>query len=429
MITEDKSPEELDSVWSKYGLKESPYSTSPMRLLGILPIEKVFSAREEEVRKLTRSITSSSSSRTVAIGEFGVGKTTFGNYVRWALCIKRGHKSKYITTSTEIKVQPDWDATRFLLSTLSSIYTSSIIFDWEGRGISLKSMALLEEYVSISKQKAYQGSVAGFGGGYSETKTTPPAISPEMLEHLLIAICKEIMENGKQIIIQYNNLENVSSERLADIFRSIREYIQIEGLHTIFLGPPHIMSALEKYGQVHSVFTRPIVLSPLADRDVQGILRKRCEALKLAEGNYISPYEDDTVRELYHLLNNNIRFTFKVLQDTTVTAEKSAPCKITMKEIKVVQAQEKEEIMSTLTDTQVKIVTALIDKPKLNQKELSQITGIGPTNLAEPVRQLEGKGLIVAKKGKKDKRIKYVKISDNSYLKLFFTSKQHVGAP
>ena len=43
-----------------------------------------------------------------------------------------------IKASVEIKVQPEWGAIEFLLSTLSSIYTSSIVFNWEQRGIKLK---------------------------------------------------------------------------------------------------------------------------------------------------------------------------------------------------------------------------------------------------------------------------------------------------
>ena len=46
---QENSPTEKDIVWPKYGLRESPYSTSPIRLVGILPIEKVFCGRKEEV--------------------------------------------------------------------------------------------------------------------------------------------------------------------------------------------------------------------------------------------------------------------------------------------------------------------------------------------------------------------------------------------
>lgn len=65
----------------------------------------------------------------------------------------------------------------------------------------------------------------------------------------------------------------------------------------------------------------------------------------------------------------------------------------------------------------------MIDRTQLNQRELSEITKIGITNLTTPVKELQDKGLIVIQQDEKDKRFKYVRLSDNSYLALFFTSK------
>ena len=422
-MQQETSPEELDSVWSKYGLKEGPYSTSPMRLLGILPIDKVFSGRVTEVDKLKKVISSKNSTRTLIVGNFGVGKTTFSNYVRWYLSLKRVD-SKYLTISSEIKVQPGWNANNFLLSTLSSIYTASIIFNWSGKGIKLKSMNELKNYVSINKQRHYQGSIAGIGGGYGESKSIPSMVSPEILENLLINICKELSDYGKQIIIPYNNLENIDLSNLSELFKSIRDYLQIEGFHSLFLGPPNVISALEVHGQVHSVFGQPIMLEPLTENNVLEILKKRCESLKSETGIYIPPYDNQTVKELYKKLNCNIRFTFKVLEDATLVFELKAPCKITMDEIMAVQQKEQKEILSTLTDMQSRIITALISRTKVSQNELSKITGIGSTNLTTPVGELRDKGLITLNKDKNDKRIKYIKLSDNSYLKLFFNSEE-----
>lgn len=418
------SPTERDIVWPKYGLRESPYSTLPVRLVGILPIQKVFCGRKEEVTLLKKTIYSQNSSRNLIVGDFGVGKTTFVNFIRWGLAMKKGEESRFLTTNAEIKVLPEWTAIDFLLATLSSIYTSSIVFDWEGKGLKLKSLDKIKEYVSVCKQKTIQGTVWVVGGGYGETQSNPIQLSPEILENLLQNVCQEMQEKGKQIIIPYDNLENVDVGTLAKFLRSIRDYLQIEGLHTIFLGPPETISALESFGQVHSVFSRPIILKPLLPENVLEILAKRCEALKIEQGNYLKPYDDETILSLYNKLNHNIRFTFKVLEDATLNSEKRVPCQICMRDIVAVQERERKEIMSSLTETQLKIVSSLLEVPKLSQKELSSRTGIGITNLTTPVRELEKRGLVVESGDKEDKRIKYVKLSDNSYLKLFFDPRE-----
>lgn len=421
---QEVSPSELDIVWPKYGLRESPYSTSPLRLVGILPIQKVFCGRKEEVDSLKKTIYSSNSTRDLIVGDIGVGKTTFINFVRWDLAIRKGSSSKFLTTNAEIKVQPDWGAIDFLLSTLSSIYTSSIVFDWVGNGIKIKSLNKIKDYVSVSKQKTIQGTVWIIGGGYGESKNNPVQFSAEILESLLQEVCREIQDMGKQIIIPYDNLENIDYEKLGSIFRSIRDYLQIEGLHTIFIGTPETISSLESFGQVHSIFNRPTILKSLSEEDVLEILAKRCEVLKSENGNYLKPYEDRTVTELYNKLNKNIRFTFKVFEDATLHSEKKAPCQITIGDIVAVQEKEKKEIMSSLTETQLKIISALLTTPILNQKELSTITGIGITNLTTPVRELSKRGLIIESGDKEDKRIKNVRLSDNSYLKLFFDPQE-----
>jgi hypothetical protein len=422
-FAQETSPSEMDIIWPKYGLRESPYSTSPIRLVGILPIDKVFCGRKEEVALLKKTIYSRNSTRNLVVGEFGVGKTTFNNFVRWDLALKK-EDSKYLTLNAEIKVQPEWGAIEFLLSTLSAIYTSSIVFNWDKRGIKLKSLEKIKEYVSISKQKSVQGSLWVVGGGYGETNSNPVQLSPEILEGLLQEFCNEILKMGKQIIIPYDNLENFELQKLGIFLKSIRDYLQIEGFHSIFLGPTETISALESFGQVHSVFNRPIILKSLPQEEVLEILIKRCEVLKAEGGSYLKPYDDDTVIKLYNSLNKNIRFTFKVLEDATLHSEKQAPCQINITDIVAVQEKEKEEIISSLTDTQLKIITALMSSPKLSQKELSERTNIGITNLTNPVRELAKRGLIIESPDEEDKRYKYVRLSDNSYLKLFFDPKE-----
>ena len=219
-------------------------------------------------------------------------------------------------------------------------------------------------------------------------------------------------------------MENILGNKLADFFKTIKEYIQIEGFHSIFIGPPKCLSALEKYPQVHSVFTQPTILEHLTEENVLEILKKRCEALKFKDGNYITPYDEDAVRDVYKRLNN-IRFTFKVLEDTTLFTEMQAPCIITIKEIQAVQEKEKQEILSKLTAQETKIISALMDiKDKIIMNKLAKLSNIGSTNLTNPLKELEDKGLITITKSNKDKRRKYVQLSENSYLRYFFASEK-----
>jgi Cdc6-like AAA superfamily ATPase len=70
-------------------LKQTPYLTTPTRLVGTLPLEKVFCGRQNEIAQLKKIIYSSSNSATLITGDFGVGKTTFVNFVKWNLAFKK----------------------------------------------------------------------------------------------------------------------------------------------------------------------------------------------------------------------------------------------------------------------------------------------------------------------------------------------------
>jgi DNA-binding transcriptional ArsR family regulator len=285
----------------------------------------------------------------------------------------------------------------------------------------LPSLSKIEEYVTIGTQKAYQGGIGVVSGGYSETKSVPPSITPEVYEQLLTELCSELREEGKQLIVSYDNMENIANAPLADFFLSIKDYLQIEGLHTIFIGPVRSLGAIERYQQVHSVFTQPTILDSLTVENVLEILRKRCENLKFPSGDYISPYDEETVSDVYNRLNN-IRYTFKVLEDSTIYTEEHAPCKVTIKDIKGVQEREKKETLSKLTAQETKIMSALMDGlNKIQLSKLAKIAKIGSTNLTIPLKSLEEKGLIRISQSDEDKRFKYAQLSENCYLRCFYS--------
>ncbi|MFH1065312.1 MAG: MarR family transcriptional regulator [Nanoarchaeota archaeon] len=413
----------FENIWEKYGLKETPYSTSPLRLVGILPIEKVFANRVAELKELGSRIVSASSTRTLVIGAPGVGKTTFCNFLRWHLCRKDREESKFLTTPIELKVDDSWDNRQFLRSSLAAIFNASIIFNWE----KFKTLTDLEAYIKTSKTKNTQGGgqVAGCGItlGHGETLTLPNDISAEILEDFFLRIMKEIRTRGKGLILQYNNLENVDTEKLAKLLQSIREYLQIDGLHTLFLGPEESLSAVEKYTQVHSVFGKTILLNNLTNEKVLEVLSKRCEALKLTDGRYIAPYQDSTVRELYKMLNGNIRLMFKILDDSTLAFQKRAPCEITLKEIKIYSREEAQKRLHDLNDNEKKILVALVDKKTLNHGELSEITRIAPQNLSKYVRDLIKQGLITLRADETDRRVNIYRLSENTTLILTFSGE------
>ena len=376
----------IDSIWPKYGLTETPYSTSPLKLFGTLPIDKIFANRVAELRELGTRIKSSGSSRTLVVGEPGVGKTTFGNYLRWMLCFQNRTLSKFVTTPVELKVQESWDSNQFLRATLASIYNASVIFEWKKNGHGIKTLGDVENYIKTTKNRSggadFNTPVWGVGVSYGETLNLPDDVPGEVLEDFFLRVCKELRDQGTSLVIQYNNLENVNNDKLSSLLLSIRDFLQQDNLHTIFLGPPSSLAAFERHLQVRSVFGKDIFLNPLGEDQVLTILENRCKALRIPGGRYIKPYEDSTIKELYRSLNGNLRSICKILDDATMAYKDRVPCLITLKEIKAYSSQEVKSSLDDLSRNEKKIISSLMENGPMNPTEISGITKISLTNLS-----------------------------------------------
>ena len=111
--------DDLRDIWELYGVKENPFSTSPILVIGgSIPISS-FVGRAEHIKRLSRIIASKGGSRTFVYGDIGIGKTSFVNVVR-----SSAHEKGFFTHFKEITTQDKWSADDFILNTLSAIYST-----------------------------------------------------------------------------------------------------------------------------------------------------------------------------------------------------------------------------------------------------------------------------------------------------------------
>lgn len=418
----DKQQSEFENIWARYGLRDSPYNTKALSLIGSFDIEKVFCGRERELKILGDRIFSSESSRTAIVGEVGTGKTTFANYLRWKLTRKNPKETKFLTTIEEIKVREDWDYNKFLRETLFEIYNSSKIFNWESQGIKIKTLEIIKNNLDLFSDRSIElkDNELKISNQEQKIKNDIPA---ELLKNWFSDLCEEIRGYNKILILHYNNLECLHPDRLTNLFMSIKEIIQIPKTHWFFLGPTEILSTIENVPQIYSIFHNHLILEPLSDKEVLDILDKRCRFLSEKGINYIKPYDEDTVKELHKKLNGNIRFIFKLLEDTTVCLS-SATCKATIQEINAIQEREKEKILSRLNQNQNRMIALLIERGELTLTDLADGIGLKQQNLQKDLRELKTRGFITIRENPEDKRSRLVKLSQNTYLSFVFSQKE-----
>jgi len=353
------------------------------------------------------------------VGDVGTGKTTFANYLRWLLTRKNIKETKFLTIVEEIKVREDWDYNKFLRETLFEVYNSSKIFNWEAHGIKLKTLDIIRDNLDLFSTRNIELKEDEIKINNQEEKIKNN-IPSELLRNWFLQLCEEIRGYNKILIFHYNNLESMHPEKLSSLFMSIKELIQIPKTHWFFLGPPEILSTIENRPQIYSIFHHHLMLEPLSEDEVLKILEKRCDFLKEKDVTYIKPYDDDTVRELHKKLNGNIRFIFKLLEDTTCFLP-SPNSKATIHEINAIQEKEKNKILSRLNENQQKIIALLIERGELTLTELSDGVDIKPQNLQKDLRELKTKTFVTLRENPDDKRSKLVKLSQNTYLSFVFS--------
>ena len=109
----------LKDIWELYGVRENPFSTSPILVIGgAIPIES-FVGRREHIERLSKILGSRGGSRTFIYGDIGVGKTSFVNVVR-----SSAYEKNFFTHFKEITTQDKWEADDFIINTLSAIYST-----------------------------------------------------------------------------------------------------------------------------------------------------------------------------------------------------------------------------------------------------------------------------------------------------------------
>ncbi|MCK9595692.1 hypothetical protein M0R19_00715 [Candidatus Pacearchaeota archaeon] len=413
---------EFENIWAKFGLRSSPYTPSPLSLIGDIEIGKAFYGRKSELNTLGKRVNSNSSSITLIYGKSGEGKTSLGNYLRWKLCREKSFKeSKFITIVEEMRVQNDWNLSEFIRQTLFKIYNASIIFNWKNEGMELKTLEQIKNNLDLFSQRSCE--ISNEGLKINETKGNYSSLPIEVLQGWFLQLCQEIKGYNKKIILQYNNLENLSDDELGKFLMSIKEILEIPNTHWLFLGTSESISVVEQYPQLHSRFKNYLRLETLTKEEVLEILKLRCECLSTDGINYIKPYDEETIINLYEKLNGNMRFIFKILDDI---AEKlsSSNCKVTINEINYIQQKEREKTFGRLTPNHQKILSYLVNKEESSMTDLSLGTGILPSNLPKEIRELKDKGIIVTSEDPNDKRFTLVKLSQKTFLNFVFSKSE-----
>lgn len=418
----------LKDIWELYGVKENPFSTSPLLVVGgSIPIDS-FVGRGEFIKRLGKIVGSRGGSRMFIYGDIGVGKTSFVNVVR-----SSAYEKGFFTHFKEITTQDKWSADEFILNTLSAIYSTLKLL--KEKPVDNEIYLKLESLFEIGKKTISAGvSVAGFGGNYGEERTTD-TLSSFSLQNFFAEIIENINKNtGKETIIHYNNLELVTEKKIRYLFENLRDFFQTKGVHFIFIGNLTAYSILQSVPRFSSILNdTPIHIEPLSFEEVKEIIKKRFESLRIDKAyNIIIPYGEDCLKAVYDLMGGNIRDILNSLQTAVFYATEESPIILDRNKLaRVLKEILEKRYLNHLTPKPREVLNEIIKHEEVTNKALSDKLKIPRSNISSYIKDLESSGCVyLRRKNGKDKfwkadpKIKWSLLKENAQQTLNFENNK-----
>jgi hypothetical protein len=406
------------ALWEMYGLKSNPFSTNPLLIRGgILPID-CFVGRKQEISTLELKF-GSGGSRVLVIGDVGVGKTSFVNFVRY-----KAMNYGYFSPIREIAVLNNWSTYDFILNTLFAIYTT-IIGESKQNLLPKSLLDKIKGLVEIG-QNIFTGggfSIAGFGAQWSKDQKTAYPIPYMALLNLIENVVNEIYsKTGKEIILHYNNLENLEEQNLKTLFNDLRDFMQTPNINFIFVGNLTVNNIIQNITRVSTIFSDTIKINELSLSEVKAIINIRLEKLKIPGMKLTKPFEDSALDILYKLYGGNIRSILNSL-DAAITASANQLPFILKKDNlpSILYNVAETKFLGNITQKAKSILLEAVKYKEITNSELSRQTKTDKPNISKYIKELENAGcLFLRRKNGRDKywsvnpNLKWLLLKDNT---------------
>lgn len=269
-----------------------------------------------------------SDSRGAIQGAPGVGKTSLVQYVK-----AKAAEDGIASTEGWVTLGSGAELTDVLLQILGEVYFALLGAEVPG----------LQEHPSMKAARqlllAYEieGGGVSFGiatvsGGVSRSSSAhagPGAVLvhvPRLLRDLAgMAVQSQALRG---VLVHLNNLENpteANAKKAAQVLRDLRDHcLLVPGLHFIVAGTDGaVREVISTQPQLRSVFGVPEIVSPLEPQEVQDLLRRRYEHLKINKDEPVPPFvTEESLTELYQLFQGDLRSTLQALEEA---AKRLAP--------------------------------------------------------------------------------------------------------
>ena len=383
-------------LWETLGFKDEPFKTQPITASTL----DLYTGNKEKIKACQFAL-SSNNVLMVIEGSRGMGTTSFGNYLRF----KEQEKKKYFTMTSEIRVEPSWNADTLMAAIISNIV--STLEQHHSREVAKNPK--FEESKAIVRRvtenyRSFGASIFGIGATYGNSAmTTQPMIMPtQMLANYLEDLVQIIYTLGYKhgILIQLNNLDIgvvQDEDHLKNLLNIMRDYFQMPGTNWLLVGDLELRKFIAQHvDRVDDIISSEVQITPLSEDEYMELIQRRVEKYRLSKDIKL-PVDKEVWLFLYKITKGRLRYIFgllkrllNMLQVGTLTD------KITLDLAKpAIKKYAKDRIKKfNLTDNEVLVLKAVVENESIQVNEIAKLVGKKSSQISNILSQLQNYKLV-----------------------------------
>ena len=208
---------------------------------------------------------------------------------------------------------------------------------------------------------------------------------------LATKIVKEIHnKTGKDVILHYNNLENLKEMDIRRLFEDLRDFFQMPHTHFVFVGNLITNGIIQGSQRVSSIFSDSIMINEMTFEEIEEVINKRLELLKIENLNLVKPFDKSALDKLYNLYGGNIRNILNSLKEAILASVINNPIILTDEDIaRTLRQLVEERHFKILVEKERQILRYMANKEEITNKSLATGTNTAQSNVSKYLKHLQ----------------------------------------
>lgn len=382
--------------WESMGFKDEPFRTQPITAYTL----ELYTGNKDKIEKGQFALHSSNIVMVIE-GSRGIGTTSFGNFLRF----KAQEEHKYFTPTSEIRVEPNWNADILMAAVIANIVSTlelQHLDQVKDKPKFKEAKAIIRRVTEIHRSFGITALGLGASYGKSGSGSQPIIIPTQVLSQHLEDLVKIVQGLGFKygILIQLNNLDIgvvQNEDHIKTLLNIMRDYFQMSGTSWLLVGDTFLRRFIaQEIDRLDDIIAFETDITPLVESDYLAMIAKRVSYFRVNPKVEL-PIDKEVLLYLYKITKGRLRFIFGLLNRLFNSLQVGTLTdRITMDLAKpVVINYAKERIgRFNLSANEELVLRTVVLKDAIQVKEIADILAKTPSYISNVLAQLLGYKLV-----------------------------------